>query len=701
MIRLVFALAVLAAPAAGADFDLPATTGTPRIDFSSERLDYDKKNGTLELSGSVVVSESSRTVRSEKLILEMEAERASSPGPLSVERGSSTLTGSGGWFMMGGSTGELYDADGGSDPWSMRSKRMRFTEETRKMRSARITSCDVDPDHYHFWSSHATHHPGKSLHMWNVFFFLGRMPVFYFPYLYRNLRAGSGVRFFFSPAYDRRNGATLFTTIAYTPYPGIHTKAYIDMFGRRGIGHGGEVTYSLGGANGTMYGYRIKEQDGIGERWTVLASHLQELGLGEWLPGGGRYAVQVFMRSPSDPLFNQHYFRENSFIASPDRERTAAFLRQTDKTLTRVSYRRNDPVFLDGTFGRGTETFPRVDWQHAPMTFKYLPGVHNLSANYVQTNRGTAASVNQSGSASYSVSQSIPLAGPFSMVPSAGFNETFSKSYLDIWRYTGTYNVGDSLRYTHRKGTLDLGWSFSQRFKQDRWYLDRGADDYGIGGHALNGGITLRPHRRMYSRLTTSYDLRNSRTSRRTFQDRLTPVVGEVSLYPARMTSVFAAGSYRLGTGIEGLLVQADRGDPEGTFGGLGFTYNRTRTDPLTGGVTGESFLVHHTAGWKPRGASWRLEAAFRYRLLKQTLPGLRFREIASFDRSIILYKRFHDFDTRWEVRARGGATLFLWSLELAMPYRPKAEPEKERDRTQAEQEAYPWRQSSEGDVLR
>jgi len=73
----------------------------------------------------------------------------------------------------------------------------RFKDTTLKIRSGRMTSCDREEPHYHFWADRMKMRMGDKVVAAPVVMHVGRVPVFALPFYYKNLKSGrrSGILF--------------------------------------------------------------------------------------------------------------------------------------------------------------------------------------------------------------------------------------------------------------------------------------------------------------------------------------------------------------------------------------------------------------------------------------------------------------------------------------------------------------------------
>ncbi|MEN8005976.1 MAG: putative LPS assembly protein LptD [Candidatus Krumholzibacteriota bacterium] len=77
----------------------------------------------------------------------------------------------------------------------------RFPDQTMKICGGRMTSCDLEGPHYHFWSDNMKMKPGDKVVAAPVVLRIGHVPVFALPFYYKSLKSGrqSGILF---PSFD-------------------------------------------------------------------------------------------------------------------------------------------------------------------------------------------------------------------------------------------------------------------------------------------------------------------------------------------------------------------------------------------------------------------------------------------------------------------------------------------------------------------
>ncbi len=85
----------------------------------------------------------------------------------------------------------------------------RFDDGTLKIRSGRMTSCDLAEPHYHFWADKMKVRPGDKMAAKPIVLKIGRVPIFALPFYFKSLESGrrSGILFpSFNFGWSQRTG---------------------------------------------------------------------------------------------------------------------------------------------------------------------------------------------------------------------------------------------------------------------------------------------------------------------------------------------------------------------------------------------------------------------------------------------------------------------------------------------------------------
>jgi len=671
-------------------YELPSSTGTHHIGFSAEEGQFNEYTRIINLKGNAILKEISPAGKTHKIIravemnINMASRTAVSPGDFVMDDDTGTVYGKSGVFEYGTNSGFINDGRIGYENFIFRGSRIEFNDRRYLYKKASITSCDEDPPHYSIRASRIYLAPNRYFLAYNTVFFLGRVPLFYFPVLYRPF-GDSGMPFssYFRPGYDERNGFYLKSTLVYKFNPNLRGKLFLDYFGRKGFGAGGEVDYRKPGKDiSNLSVYRIKETGSERDRWGANGGYWHSFNrFSESDPA--RYYSQSSFRLLSDPSFNNDFFRSNPFAVSPDKQASIAFTRQSNYTVTRLSVAEHYVRGADlKSFTRDYKSAPRLDFNTVPFKIGFLPVLNSFAGNFENALDTGTSRYQRRGRGVWTMSKPVPFTKNIILSPSVFYDQSLfvATSAVQSNQWIGRYGSNVNLRYDRLWGALDLKYSYLRRMRLNHLGPDLTAADKGEEAKLLSSELFIMPRSDIYFKSQTSYDLRDSSYS--VFFQRLSPLIAEFYYSPRPGLDMYLEDSYVFGKGNRSFIAQINVGD-EKNYSRSGLAnYN---SDP---GV----YVLNQTFGFKPRPeASWRLEGVLRFK----TAPDgfFRFSEFVFFEKSLIIYKDFHDFRTRWEFRTRTGAKEFYFLLNLKMND-PAAKDDLDADSGKF---WHPWRK--EGDV--
>ena len=319
MIRAALLFLLLGGVARAEDYALPAPPPGPRLDYSADQVDFDSDHQLLHLRGQVILNESTWTVKGKELWIDTENRRGRSEGPLLVEDGISAVYGESGEFDFVNHTGRLQRTSAGHADWRIHAREAKVGENRRlDYLGGEFTSCGAKPPHYHFLASRITVKPKKHMIARNVLFYLGDVPIFYLPFLYKSLSPRHYLRWKTQPGLDRRNGPFVKNTLTTDHGDTLYSKLYADYYTKQGAGLGGELHRRDGeDSRGALFGYTIKETSTGDRRWAMLGQQYQAL--------FSSTSFQGRLQLQSDADFNNNYARSNSFRVTPELVNGGAF----------------------------------------------------------------------------------------------------------------------------------------------------------------------------------------------------------------------------------------------------------------------------------------------------------------------------------------------------------------------------------------
>jgi hypothetical protein len=685
--KILVVLLMTGAALPAAAYELPSSTGTHRVRFEADSAGFNEYTRVIDLEGNVRLEELSaegkqqKLIRARSLTVNMASRTIVSSSDFVMDDDTGTVYGKSAFFDYGNNSGVINEGRFLVKNFVFRGRSVKFDRDGYTYKKAGLTSCDEDPPHYRLRASRLYLAPERYFLAYNTVFFLGRIPVFYFPVIYKPLGGGTPFVSSFYPGYDERNGFFVKSNYAYKVNPETRVKVYLDYFAKRGVGMGGELDYRKPEKNiSNISLYRIREYGRETDRWGINGGYWHSFSrFNESDPA--QYYSQSFFRLLSDPAFNNDFFRTNPFAISPDKQASLAFTRKTNYTVTRLSVTGKDErsVADPEKFRRSYESAPRLDFNAMPFSMLRLPVLNSFGGYFENVREAGLPYYQKKGRGAWTVSKTVPLSRRVILSPSVFYDQSVLLSTASatgnswVGRYGGNFNM----RYDRLWGSLDLRYSVQRRKKENSFSLDVSSADKGQELESVYADLFIMPRHNAYFRMRTSYDLRTFKTA--SFADRMAPLIAEVYYAPRPSLDLYAEDSYSFSSGNRSFVAQATTGGKETYFGAGVANYSSDE----------KAWVISNTMGFRPwRNSRWRAEAVLRYRMVPNGV--FEFESFRFFDKALTLYRDFHDFRTRWDFRVRSGGVkefYFFVNLKMNDPVRYDSLEEKSR------QYWHPWRQ--------
>jgi hypothetical protein len=642
----------------------PAVSTATLLEFTADHVDYDASSATMRLKGRVIVTQSTRTIKADELSMDTRDRTGRAQGFLLVEDGGSAVAAEdGGFFDFEQKTGELHKASAGHGFWRVHAKEARLSPHKKlDYLSADFTSCDVRPPHYHFHASRLTIVPKKYMLARNTSFWIGPVPLFYFPIFWKSLNPEHTVPIRFQPGYDRRNGpfvkGTMFRSIDRYTYD----KIYLDYYGTQGPGFGNELQRRRGDDDrAALFGYYIREHPNGEQRWAVAGDVYRVIYSS--LSMQGRLQIQ------SDPRFNNDYARSAVLRVTPELFNSGAFVWRQKKYWLRLAYNRHEEAAADQVhFNKTDEDYPRLDLQTTQLKVGPLPWLHTFTGFADNNFAQGRPFIQRSVGGSWEGTQVYPLGKGLSLVPKLGYSETWydkfeeqatatsSATFQDV--FVGHYKTQGDLRWKTPLGDWDLIHDYVRRLKPNEMADDAGASDHGVEQNLLTLRDLYHPARGLFLRVYSGYDFRVFRDRTLGLHDRLQPAVGEITYAPRPTLNWTLRDDYRIGEGNRSLLGSFLYGQEDLSFAQVSAGYNQGQPQRYEGDL---NFALTNAS------ATWRVGGILRNEVFT---PGgahrLALDRIHSFEKELSIAHAWHDFFTRALVRFRpGGVREFTAKVTL------------------------------------
>jgi lipopolysaccharide assembly outer membrane protein LptD (OstA) len=241
-----------------------ATVTSPApIDVDARVMHYDRSNQVVIASSNVVVRRGDEEMRADRIRVNVATSEAEARGNVVFTRPGTVWRGD---YLRYNFVTKAWNTGAFTSyftPFHVRAQSSAMTNGEYLLKKAYLTTCtnDYGHEHFHFTCRKVRVKPGDRMRGSHAVAYLGPVPVFYFPWLYRSLGDRS-VGFSADAGYSGRMGAFLLTSTKYWMTPNLRAVTQIDVRTERGVGVGQEVGWYSDDRtdHGRIYGYYINDQ---------------------------------------------------------------------------------------------------------------------------------------------------------------------------------------------------------------------------------------------------------------------------------------------------------------------------------------------------------------------------------------------------------------------------------------------------------
>ncbi|MBI4397110.1 MAG: LPS-assembly protein LptD [Elusimicrobia bacterium] len=528
------------------------TSGT----ITSDHLEYRPAESLMVAKGHAVLISSQTRLEADEIHIRISSQTATASGKVYMEDERMTLYSDQLDYDWGLSTSLLENGYVQDPPWRLWGRRMRrLGPERFSVQRAAMTSCDLNPPHYHFRAKSMHFLSKKRATTYKTRLAFGTDAVFYVPFYTRSLRDNRWT-YTVDPGRSSYHGYYAKSIFTYPLTLNSYGRLYWDHFQLSGNGWGAEYNYFRPDVKGSFYGYRITDRKAKMERWNLRVGHWQQL--------AARWSLQANALYLSDLDFNNLYFRDDTRRVLQQAESDAAVTYQHPVFTTRMSVE-HDRVFnvQKRRFIGQRSALPMATLQTVPLLFG--PSVYfTLSGNarheYVRPGDPINPDFDRfrkSADAAANLSRQFRPSKDVTITPSAGMDETWQS-----WRAVGgTVDLNDiyqghgftGLNFRHRL-TRNLDYDLSHSYRV-RWapnslkrdHASPGANDKGTEANAISLFSSYRLGAGFWARASSGYDLRLLEGEKiKSPRQKIAPPSVEMSYRPTRWMELFHRQTFLL-----------------------------------------------------------------------------------------------------------------------------------------------------------
>ena len=218
-------------------------TGEFKVDAA--KMDYDRPSGVVTARGNVVIRRGKATLRADYVKFNVNTEKAHAVGNVILSReGEKDFHCKEFNYDFKTETADIAGLVGGAEPFFVTADETHKTAmDSYTFHNAKVSTCSNDCSrwHYHVRAREINLEPNEFMTGKGATVYLGKVPIMYLPYWWRDLDDELG--WSFEPGYSSRMGAFLLSGYSYGIGPALKGETHLDYRTERGIAVGQDLKW--------------------------------------------------------------------------------------------------------------------------------------------------------------------------------------------------------------------------------------------------------------------------------------------------------------------------------------------------------------------------------------------------------------------------------------------------------------------------
>ena len=308
-----------------------STLSAYEVDIKADSLTYEQDSGVITASGNIELDWLGKILKADNIEVTIPSKKIKADGNVSILESSNTIFADSVNYSMEEESGEISNSKGCSMPIFFKAEKMiKISSDTYKIENVIISNCDLDHPHHHVFAKEGILVVDKKISVSKAIYYVGKVPVCYFPKYTRSLSGGDGkFSYEIEPGYINDGGPSLKTKLKYKFTKKFDGKLYLDYLGTLGYGTGLEFNYfDPNKIKATIFGYGALYTKDDSQRWTVQPSYWQRI--------NDYWTVQAKGEFQSDSQFNNTYQLDNWTRTANTRRSYLSFTRQSSASNLRM-----------------------------------------------------------------------------------------------------------------------------------------------------------------------------------------------------------------------------------------------------------------------------------------------------------------------------------------------------------------------------
>ncbi|MDR2817885.1 MAG: hypothetical protein LBB37_00385, partial [Endomicrobium sp.] len=198
----------------------PVAFASNEVDISADELEYDELGGRVIAQGHVILNWDNKKVFADYVEFLINKKSMTASGNVTIEENGDIIHSESIVYNYDDETGEIEETFvSSSNQLYIHSKSIdMLSKDTFNLKHITFSNCDLDEPHSYFKSNRGKLVLNKRITIYNAVFYIGKIPVFYLPFVTKSLKGGWGfgsrLRLAVEPGYTGTGGFSVKTTVS-------------------------------------------------------------------------------------------------------------------------------------------------------------------------------------------------------------------------------------------------------------------------------------------------------------------------------------------------------------------------------------------------------------------------------------------------------------------------------------------------------
>lgn len=280
------------------------------VDIKADYLEYQKQKDLVYGNGHVQVTSADMFLEADEIFYNLKEETLTATGHVIGKDKTQDLSGQKVTYNLKTKQGILSYGKIYSYKWYITGPSMeRQGPEKMYLPTGYMTTCDLEQPHYRIRANKIAVYPQKYLVCYHARFYVGDLPILYFPVYYQSLKKKKYTLNVYA-GHNSTEGDFLKIMYGYPLTDNTYGKLYLDYMEYLGWGKGAQYEYNYPDRmTGSWYYYHIRQKERLeppvlpeATRWNAVMSHWQRL--------DPTWIAQANVKVQSDQTFQKRYEEE-------------------------------------------------------------------------------------------------------------------------------------------------------------------------------------------------------------------------------------------------------------------------------------------------------------------------------------------------------------------------------------------------------